>query len=153
MKQPSVTIRLDDNGRVYHPGETLSGEYRLGSIARDDVKAVEVSVLWHTEGKGDEDLAVHKFWPLSVEEGDRIDTRLPGRFSTTLPNSPLSYDGVIVKLRWCVRVRVFLASGKELMVQQPFRLGQVPAAKLRTLAESRPQDEDAQQNSWSWLWT
>ena len=124
MNEPTVTIRFDGNGRAYQPGETLSGEYRLESIRREDVKAVEVSVLWHTDGKGDEDLAVHDFRRLSAEDGDWIDPRYPGRFHTVLPKSPLSYRGVIVKLRWCVRVRVFLARDREVV-------GELPTAKER----------------------
>ena len=125
MKEPLVRIRLDGNGRIYRPGETLSGEYRLEGIASQDIRAVEVSVLWHTEGKGDEDLAVHDFRRLSVENGDQIDLLRPGRFSTVLPNSPLSYRGVLVKIRWCVRVRVFLTRGREVLGEVPFRLGEV----------------------------
>lgn len=131
MNEPRVTIRFDGNGRAYQPGETLSGEYRLESLRREDVKAVEVSVLWHTDGKGDEDLAVHDFRRLSVEDGDWIDARYPGRFRTVLPKSPLSYRGVIVKLRWCVRVRVFLARDREVVGELPFQLGDVPAARAQ----------------------
>lgn len=131
MSEPRVTIRFDGNGRAYRPGETLSGEYRLESVRPEDVKAVEVSVLWHTDGKGDEDLAVHDFRRLSAEDGDRIDAPSPGRFRTVLPKSPLSYRGVIVKLRWCVRVRVFLARDREVVGELPFRLGDVPATRAR----------------------
>jgi len=129
MNEPMVTIRFDGNGRVYRPGETLSGEYRLEAIGREEVKAVEVSVLWHTHGKGDEDLAVHDFRRLSIEDGDWIDPRYPGRFSTVLPASPLSYQGVIVKLQWCVRVRAFLLRDKEVVGELPFQLGNVPPVK------------------------
>jgi hypothetical protein len=131
VNEPTVTVRFDGNGRAYQPGETLSGEYRLESIRRDDVKAVEVSVLWHTDGKGDEDLAVHDFRRLSAEDGHWIDPRYPGRFSTVLPKSPLSYQGVIVMLRWCVRVRVFLARDREVVGELPFQLGDVPAARAQ----------------------
>ncbi len=130
MNNPSVTIRLDDNGRVYRPGETLLGEYQLQSVMPGDVKAIEVSVLWYSEGKGDEDMAVHEFRRLSAEDGDWIDPTRPARFDTILPNSPLSYDGVIVKIRWCVRVRVFLHRGKDLVGQKAFQLGDVSAAKV-----------------------
>lgn len=129
MSDSRVIIRFDGNGRTYHPGERLTGEYRLISTGPDDVKAVEVSVLWHTDGKGDEDLAVHDFRRISADDDDWVD---PGRFSTILPNSPLSYEGAIVKLRWCVRVRVFLARDKEILGELPFRLGSVSAAKVQT---------------------
>jgi len=127
MTAPLVSIRLDGDARAYEPGETLVGEYRVEGVSRPDIKAVELSVLWCTDGKGDEDLAVHHFQRLSAENGDWIDTRRPVRFSTLLPNSPLSYDGMIVKIRWCVRVRVFLARDKELLGEMPFRLGRVSA--------------------------
>jgi hypothetical protein len=107
----------------------LSGEYRILGIAPEDVKAVEVSVLWHTEGKGDEDLAVHHFERLSGENGD-VHGPASGEFRTVLPNSPLSYEGVTIKLAWCVRVRVFPRRGKPVAGESPFRLGDVPAVRI-----------------------
>jgi hypothetical protein len=122
-EDPSVVIRLDGDGRVYRPGETFSGEYWCESLGAGQVKAIEVSVLWHTEGKGDEDMAVHAFWRRDSSDDKPIDLLQPERFSTTLPNSPLSYDGQIVKIRWCVRVRVFPYRGKENVGEKRFRLG------------------------------
>ncbi len=130
MSEPRVTIRLDGNGRVYLPGEALSGEYLLEGIDAEQIKAIEVSVLWITEGKGDEDLAVHHFRRLAPDDPDWTDPARPGRFCTRLPNSPLSYHGLIVKIAWCVRVRVFLGRGKEVVGQRPFRLGAVPPARV-----------------------
>ena len=126
MNEPVILIRLDGSGSTYQPGESLSGEYRLESVDRDQIQAIEISVLWSTEGKGDEDLAVHEFWRRDAESGDWMNPSRPERFSTTLPPSPLSYEGHIVKIRWCVRVRVFLQHGKELVEQKAFRLGNVP---------------------------
>jgi len=132
MTNASITIRLDGNGRVYQPGETLSGAYRVHAISADQIKAVEVSVLWHTNGKGDEDLAVHHFRRLAPGNGDWVEPANTGRFRTVLPQSPLSYRGLIVKLEWCVRVRVFLSRGREVAGERAFRLGQVAAAKVAT---------------------
>ncbi len=139
MNGPEVLIRLDDNGRAYLPGDCLSGEYRIEGIDEDNLEAVEVSVLWRTEGKGDEDLAVHEFWrkdagagrPLGPQwaGGETADPARPDRFSTTLPRSPLSYDGQIVKIHWCVRVRVMFKRGRDLVADKVFRLGNVPPAK------------------------
>jgi hypothetical protein len=139
MNGPLVRIRFDGNGGIYRPGDTLSGEYRIESVPANEVKAVEVSVLWYTEGKGDEDLAVHDFWRRSADDGD-FDLRRPGRFSTILPRSPLSYRGVLVKIRWCVRVRVFLTRGREVMGELAFKLGDVPAARAPLAAALRVQE-------------
>ena len=129
MNEPEIIIRLDENGRVYLPGTTLSGEYRIEAVEGQSLQAVEVSVLWYSEGKGDEDMAVHEFWRKDADSGELGDPRRPDRFSTTLPQSPLSYDGQIVKIRWCVRVRVIFKRGRDLVAQRLFRLGNVPPAK------------------------
>ncbi len=61
MSEPLVVIRLDGNGRAYQPGDTLSGQYHVEAVTKDEVRAIEASVLWFTEGKGDEDLVVHEY--------------------------------------------------------------------------------------------
>jgi hypothetical protein len=137
MSEPEIIIRLDENGRTYSPGATLSGEYRIEAVEGQNLQAVEVSVLWYSEGKGDEDLAIHEFWrkdaPATISTGGELgDPRRPDRFSTALPQSPLSYDGQIVKIRWCVRVRVIFKRGRDLVAQKLFRLGNVPPAKPRS---------------------
>jgi hypothetical protein len=125
VNDPAITIRLDGNGRIYRPGETLSGEYRLESIPREQIQAIEVSVLWYSEGKGDEDLEVHEFWRRDTAEGELGDPQRPDRFSTTLPQSPLSYEGQIIQIHWCVRVRAFLQRGRQVLGEKGFRLGEV----------------------------
>ena len=123
--EPTVVIRLGADGPVYRPGEKLSGEYWITSLPFGQVKAVEVSILWHTEGKGDEDMAVHEFWRSQSDVDRPLDPGQAERFSTTLPNSPLSYEGQILKLRWCVRVRAFPFRGKEMLGEKTFQLGNV----------------------------
>lgn len=140
MSEPEIIIRLDENGRVYLPGATLSGEYRIEAVEGPNAQAVEVSVLWYSEGKGDEDLAVHEFWRKDADSGELGEPRRPDRFSTTLPQSPLSYDGQIVKIRWCVRVRVIFRRGRDLLVQKLFRLGNVPPAKPMNADRTDPTD-------------
>lgn len=129
---PRVVIALDGRGsRLYHPGETLAGSYWFEHVGGDDIQAVECSVLWHTEGKGSEDMGVHAFWRHAIDVGDWIDPRRPGRFNTVLPKSPLSYPGTLIKLLWSVRVRLFLADGRQAVDDLPFRLGNIP--DIRTL--------------------
>jgi hypothetical protein len=126
MNVPRLLLQLDDKPRTYRPGDVLAGRFHLEGAAPIDIRAVELSVLWHTEGKGDEDMSVHYFERVEPRGGLPVDLRQPRLFSTALPNSPLSYDGLIVKVRWRVRVRVFLMHGKELSHEVPFQLGSVP---------------------------
>jgi hypothetical protein len=128
MNEPQIELMLAGEQRVYQPGDTLSGHYRLLGVATRDVRAVELSVLWYTEGTGDEDLAVHFF--------DRFDPSMrsgeisqPQYFGTQLPASPLSYAGQIVKIFWCVRVRLFLTQGKDVSIERSFQLGEIAPAQ------------------------
>ncbi|MCL2120412.1 MAG: hypothetical protein FWH27_18515 [Planctomycetaceae bacterium] len=132
MPTSRIVITFDGRGsRQYMPGETLAGSYRFESMSGETIQAVEVSVLWLTEGKGTEDFGIHEHWRRSAATGDWIDPRHPGRFSTILPRSPLTYHGVIVKVHWCVRVRVFLDNNREVVDELPFLLGNIP--DVRTL--------------------
>ncbi len=138
---PRIVITLDGRGsRTYYPGETLAGSYWFDSVGGDEIQAVEISVLWHTEGKGSEDMGVHAFWRYAIENGDWIDPRRPGRFSAVLPKSPLTYLGALIKISWSVRVRLFLAKEIEVVEELSFRLGSVP--DVRTLAPQRGHDSE-----------
>lgn len=132
----SVQIHLDDDRRVYAPGDTLAGSFRVESWVAVPLEAVEVSVLWYTEGLGDEDMAVHYFERRSRDQGDVVDLRKPQPFQTRLPVSPLSYEGRIIKLRWCVRVRIFPMEGRDLVTEEPIQLGSVPPARVAVAAEA-----------------
>lgn len=131
LRQPLISIELDgptsrSRDRRYAPGEVLAGAYQIDAVDAGDLKAVEISVLWFTEGKGDEDLAVHYFERLTADDLPDIDLTELRRFQTVLPKSPLSYEGVLVKICWCVRVRIFLKSGRDFVSEKSFQLGDVP---------------------------
>lgn len=127
MSDARVAIEFPHHSDHFRPGETLVGQYRLERARDEQVIAAEVSVLWRTSGKGDEDLGVHYFQRYDAAGGDSIDAGEPTRFETLLPASPLSYDGVIVKIGWCARVRYFLAGGEQVTHDRHFYLGHVHA--------------------------
>jgi len=120
-----VMIRLLGLQPTYMPGDTLEFEYRVTNIDDAAIIAVESSVCWVTEGKGTEDLGVHYFQRLSGNSLAAIDWSIAQRVACPLPSSPLSYEGKLLKISWCVRVRFFLSDGTELMAQQPFYLGTI----------------------------
>jgi hypothetical protein len=132
VNDPQLTVLFGDGRRNFEPGDVLSVEYRLDTTAHVEAKALEASVVWHTLGKGDEDFGVHHFVRHAADEGTVLDCRRPQRLQTVLPLSPLSYDGAIVKIRWCVRVRLFPTRGREMYTEVPFRLGLVPAPVVPT---------------------
>jgi hypothetical protein len=120
MMEPLVSIRFSDNRRCFRPGETFDFDCQLDAVEQSDLQAVELSVLWYTEGKGDEDMGVHYFE--RRKNTGETDLRELYRVSAKLPLSPLSYDGKIVKIRWCARVRCFLRKGREVHQDLCFQL-------------------------------
>ena len=148
MRDPSIFIRLIGDLDHYDLGDTLSGEFFVDTDDPESIRAVEISVLWNTEGKGEEDLDVHFFKRIGNDNGDFIDMRQSQAFSTALPASPLSYDGVIVKIFWCVRIRAFLKGGRDFSSEQSFWLGRVPRGQaIEVDEEPLAQDTEQQQQT------
>jgi len=52
LRQPLISIQIDDKS-VFEPGDVLSGAFQIDAVDAADLRAVEVSVLWFTEGTGD----------------------------------------------------------------------------------------------------
>jgi hypothetical protein len=136
MSTSPVRIVLDSQSAHYQPGDRLTGKFLLEGTQMRQVRSAELSVLWYTAGKGEEDMAVHHFERLTDEPTRPLDLRTPHRFSTVLPASPLSYDGQIVKVCWCVRVRLFLPFVQESVAELPFRLGDVSAVLATSEADA-----------------
>ena len=131
MMEPLISIQIQADRPCFHPGEVIECDYQIDAVLPEELVAVEASVLWYTEGKGGEDMGVHYFERRlpSDAEGDLRQWR---RFQTALPNSPLTYDGSLIRVLWCVRVRAMLKQGKQFCFEHPFRLGRVG---LPTLSE------------------
>ncbi len=136
--EPLLSLTLRDSIRIFHPGEQLEGQYQIDAVSPSELCAAELSVLWFTEGKGDEDMAVHFFQRRVPADADQQDLRPAHTFRTSLPNSPLSYSGVSLKIRWCVRLRVFLLRGREASLQLPFQLGAASPANAILDPRSAP---------------
>jgi hypothetical protein len=124
--EPLLSICLANGKQSFSAGDELICEYQVDAVDPADIQAVETSVVWYTEGKGEEDMGVHYFerrLPGDAEDGDLRPMR---RLRTRLPNSPLTYTGAILSIRWCVRLRLFLRRGRDYVLEQPFTLGAVP---------------------------
>lgn len=128
---PAISIQLNSTQAFFLPGQTLSGTYAFSGVAREEIQRVELSVLWFTEGKGDEDLGVHFFESIQWEEGEAAEpsgrNRVPGgAFSVELPQAPVSYYGKVLKIHWDVRVRLFLSGERSYNESRRFTVGDVP---------------------------
>lgn len=135
----SVTLCREDG--VYEGGRELEATWRVSRVTLDSLTAIEISVMWYTEGKGDMDLHVHHFE--RMEEGEIRRAGLADRqsLSCILPATPLSYHGRLIRVRWCVRMRLFLSSGREIVTDQPFYLVAPQSTKdglARVVGEDRP---------------
>ncbi len=131
MPDVHVAIELTDPEDAWLPGERLAGRYRLEGEDAPEIERLEVSVLWYTSGKGDEDLGVHFFEELRADSPKWFNAREWAEFECVLPQTPLSYDGVLIKIHWCVRVRYYRANGKQILGECPFSLGTVqPGRKV-----------------------
>ncbi len=131
MKPPTLILRLEGPRRTYRPGELLRGSCHWELPPQLQARRLELSVLWHTEGKGEEDFCVHYFEAYTPRSAGELVP--PMEFSTRLPSAPWSYEGVIVKIYWCVRARLFLNTGEQVVQERLFRLGEVPRARPLSL--------------------
>ena len=135
MKPPLVRCKVLDPKPHYAPGELLECEYTI-TQADETIQSVETSVLWFTEGKGEEDMGVHFFDRRRRQQVRDGDLQALYRFKTVLPHSPLSYRGQLIAIRWCVRVRVFFGRGREQRFDLPFQLG--TARLSRSVVDEEP---------------
>ena len=97
-------------------------QWQINRIQREELVGLEASVLWFTEGKGDEDLQVHHFDRWNDAQLNQLELTIPHSIECQLPLSPISYEGTLVRIRWCVRLRLFCSSGQECVTQHPFQL-------------------------------
>ena len=124
---PVVSVQFDRPDRRYGPGDECRIRYRIEGLGDERIRALEHSLLWYTEGKGEEDLGVHFFERLEEAAMPAAGT---GEFTVRLPASPLSYEGMIVKVRWCARVRIFFPAARDFVSEHVFDVGGVPPARL-----------------------
>jgi len=128
-QQPVVVVHFSHPDRHYQPLEPVEVRYEVDRPAGIPMLAVERTILWYTEGKGEEDLGVHHFERIT-ERAAVAAAADRGAFGARLPRSPLSYEGLIVKIRWCVRVRLFFEGGRDFVSEHVFDVGDLPAVAL-----------------------
>lgn len=122
MIDPLISMTILDHKKEFESRDQLRWEFQVDAVENNQITAVENSILWYTSGKGDEDIGVHYFERRVPKKNEYVDLVSLRRYETELPRSPLTYDGFLLKINWCVRVRVFLKGGKEISCEIPFKL-------------------------------
>lgn len=126
-RKPQCYLTLDRRSGSYAPGDSLEGRFQIENWEALGRPHAELSVVWYTVGQGEEDLSIHFFERFTRSSGVNLDQ--PIQFTTLLPEAPLSYDGLIVKVCWAVRLRVAPSPGRGVLLETPFRLGAVQMAQ------------------------
>ena len=129
MKNDWINMVFPASGGEFPAGSLLECQYQITHPDLEKLQVVETSVMWLTTGKGNEDIGVHFFKRSTRKDMGINDLSRTHRFQTILPPSPLSYDGEILQIRWCVRVKLFFSGGRQLSADLPFTMR--PAPKLR----------------------
>ena len=124
-----LQVTLNRSPAFYAPGDELQAIVDITPEDSRTLKAIELSTVWYTVGKGDEDLHVHAFVRETISPAVEpyAPVKCRHQLATRLPLSPLSYPGAIVKVCWSVRVRLFHAGGKQTLIETPIQLGNVLA--------------------------
>ncbi len=148
MRRPVVRLRICNPKPAYQPGDLLECECSINAPEEMKLQAVETSVIWLTEGKGEEDLGVHFFDRRRKDDVRDEDLGTMYRFKTQLPNSPLSYDGKMIKIHWMVRACVFYERGKELRFDQSFCLGPAKLLETAPTTENDLSKQGVQEQRW-----
>jgi hypothetical protein len=90
---PSIAI---DGGRDrFEPGEPIRG--RVEWTLEEAPSALEIRLLWYTEGRGDRDVGVAR--TLREEGLSSLGTR---SFDFEAPAGPCSCSGRLISIRWAI---------------------------------------------------
>jgi len=98
-----LKVELDEGRTSFRPGEVVRGTASWSLEAPP--AAVEVRLIWFTQGKGDRDVGLVETVPCPAPGAE-------GRqaFAFSLPDGPYSFSGTLVSLLWAVEVVALPAS-------------------------------------------
>ncbi len=98
-----LKIELRDSKVVYPPGGTVRGGVRWN--LQSNPESLELSLLWHTSGKGTQDVGVVETlkWEAPGASGSKD-------FSFALPSGPYSFSGTLISLIWAIELTAFPGS-------------------------------------------
>ncbi len=97
-----ISIKLDRGVEpAFLPGEKITGNVQWSELPEGS-KTLEVRLVWHTVGRGDQDAQF-------VDAKEIVDPATEGQteFEFTAPHRPNSFEGKLIAILWAVEVIVF----------------------------------------------
>jgi hypothetical protein len=117
-------VRLDGGERdggvlCFEPGQQVGGSVEVEADTNVECRHLEVRLIWHTEGRGDEDAATIE--KIDIFQG-RLGPGFPVRsdFRFTLPLEPWSYAGTYVNIIWAIEVNGDVPMARDLNHRERF---------------------------------
>jgi hypothetical protein len=86
------------------PGQEIDG--RAAWQLDDAPKRASLRLFWYTEGRGNQDVGI-----VAEEEFDPIRASHDEEYRFTIPESPYSFSGKLISLRWAIEL--VIDKGKE----------------------------------------
>jgi hypothetical protein len=90
-----LTIRVDAGRDAFSPGEAIRGTLEWAQDEAAD--AVELRLLWYTEGRGDQDVGMAR--SLRVASPGAVGSTV---FDWEAPSGPWSCSGRLLSIRWAL---------------------------------------------------
>jgi len=90
-----LNIEILEGKDSFRPGENVTGTVRWNM--QGNPESVEVSLFWHTQGKGTRDVGV-----VETLKFDNPGSLGQKEFSFKLPAGPYSFSGRLISLVWAV---------------------------------------------------
>jgi hypothetical protein len=106
MQSLELTIDLDRSDARYRPGETVSGQLRVGRGTRSFGRSLVVALRWEARGQGDVDRGAERALVLAEADADISGNAFP--FALEAPLGPLSYTSRTLAIEWLLEARLSL---------------------------------------------
>ncbi len=137
---PVIRILLDSPTAQYQPGDRLSGRFLVEGTQMRTIRSAELSVLWYTAGKGEEDFAVHHFERHVDDVARPLDLRVPRKFATE--SARQAHSATMAKSSKSVGVSAYGSSCHRFTIQSPkFRFAWAMFPPAQKLPPTSPDDQ------------
>ena len=126
-----LKIEISDDTTAFTPGQSIQGTIQWN--LEENPESLELSLFWHTIGKGTKDISVVE--RLKLDNPGSFDKK---QFSFKLPQGPYSFSGKLISLIWAleltscpgdqtVRKEITVShTGREILLDQSQRRNLIP---------------------------